>query len=418
MRRLLMVAFHYPPYEGGSGVHRTLKFSKYLPDNGWQPIILSAHPRAYPKIGERQIQEIPREAIVKRAFALDTARHLSIRGAYLRMMALPDPWITWWIGAVWCGLRLIRRYRPEIIWSTYPIATAHLIAFTLHRMTGIPWVADFRDSMTEDNYPPDPWSRRCYRLIEKKVVTNAARIVFTTESTRQMYVERYPALSADRCIVIPNGYDEEDYAGLSSLSKSDAVNGRPVRLVHAGVIYPEERDPRSFFRALRRLKAEGKVSAGTLRVDLRASGNEECYGALLSAMGIADIVRLLPALSHREAIQDCAAADGLLVLQAASCNHQIPAKVYEYLRLGRPILGLTPEGGDTALLLKLLGGATIIDLADEESLYRLIPGFLSSVRSGRHPLPDRRKVNCYSREYQTSQVARCLAELAPSKKRD
>ena len=85
MRKLLMVAFHYPPIRGSSGVHRTLKFSRYLPSLGWQPIVLTAHPRAYASVGDEQLSEIPAEVPVERAFALDTARHLSIRGAYVRL---------------------------------------------------------------------------------------------------------------------------------------------------------------------------------------------------------------------------------------------------------------------------------------------------------------------------------------------
>jgi glycosyltransferase involved in cell wall biosynthesis len=406
-----MVAFHYPPYEGGSGVHRTLKFSRYLPGCGWVPVILSAHPRAYPNVGDNQLQEIPREVIVKRAFALNAARHLAIRGCYLRFMAVPDPWVSWWIGGVWAGLKLVRQYRPEIIWSTYPVATAHLIGLTLHCMTGIPWVADFRDPMTEENYPPHPWSRRSYRWIEKRVAKNNTRIIFTTESTRQMYLRRYPALRLDRCLVIANGYDQEDFDGVPSVSSLHSPLEQPLRLVHAGVIYPDERDPSFFFRALSRLKADGKISANALRVDLRASGSEAYYSAVLSELGISDIVRLLPALSHRKTIEDCAGADGLLLLQAASCNHQIPAKVYEYLRLAKPILALTPDEGDSGKLLKEVGGATLVDLTNEEAIRKAIPQFLTSIRKNLHPRPDAERAGRYSRQYQAAQLSACFSEI-------
>ena len=103
MRKVLMIAFHYPPYQGGSGIHRSLKFSRYLRGYGWHPIVLSAHPRAYPKIGDHQLREIPLDVIVERAFALDTAKHLSFRGRYLRLLALPDQWVSWWAGAVCAG---------------------------------------------------------------------------------------------------------------------------------------------------------------------------------------------------------------------------------------------------------------------------------------------------------------------------
>jgi glycosyltransferase involved in cell wall biosynthesis len=411
MKKVLMVAFHYPPYEGGSGVHRTLKFSRYLPDHGWQPMVLSAQSKAYPQIGEDQVRQIPPEIIVKRAFALDTARHLSIRGRYLRFMALPDHWISWWIDAVRAGLALVRRERPDILWSTYPIATAHLIGLSLQRMTRLPWVADFRDSMTEDNYPRDPLIRRSYLWIERKTVKYASRLIFTAPSTKQMYLDRYPSLAADRCAVIANGYDEEDFAGILAPPVTANSNGRGVRLLHAGVIYTDDRDPRAFFRALSRLKLDGVIKAKTVVIDLRASGSEGYYASMLNELKIDDIVRLLPALPHRQALQDCAQADAFLLFQAASCNHQIPAKVYEYMRLGKPILGLTPAEGDTGKLLMEVGGSTVVDLADEEAIYQTIPLFLRSIVNGAGSVPNAAQIFRYSRKHQAAQLATCLSEV-------
>ena len=182
MKRVLMVAFHYPPFVGGSGIQRTLKFSSYLPSYGWLPIVLSANPLAYVQFGNDQVHEIPKNVSVTRAFALDTARHLAIHGFYPRWLALPDRWVSWWLGAVPAGLHLLRKYRPEVIWSTYPIATAHLIGLTLHCLTGVPWVADFRDSMTEEHYPPDSLTRQTYRWIERQAVIRSSRLVFTAHS--------------------------------------------------------------------------------------------------------------------------------------------------------------------------------------------------------------------------------------------
>lgn len=408
-----MIAFHYPPCVGSSGVLRTLKFSRYLPEQGWQPIVLTAHPRAYPQVGSEQLAEIPQESVIHRSFALDTARHLSLRGAYARWMALPDRWSSWWLGAFPAGVRLLRRYRPDVIWSTYPIATAHLIGLTLHRLSGIPWVTDFRDSMTEEAYPPDATVRRLYQRIERQVVRHSACLIFTAASTRRMYVERYPALRPDQCLVIPNGYDEENFADLAMASPGKIPQDRPLRLLHAGLIYPEERDPRPFLRALARLKHDGHLTAGTVQVDLRASGSEDYYTAIIQDLGIDDLVHLLPALPYRQSLQDCADADALLLFQAASCNHQIPAKAYEYLRLHKPILALTDAGGDTAVLLGDNGGATLVALNDERALYCTVPRFLQAVRHGTHPLPDRMKIQHYSRHGQARTLAAHFSHLIP-----
>ena len=409
-----MIAFHYPPFQGGSGVHRTLKFSKYLPKHDWQPIVLSAQPSAYSNTGSSQLAEIPDDVIVKRAFALDAARHLSFRGRYLRIAAIPDQWSSWWLGGVVSGLRLIRKYRPSIIWSTYPIATAHLIGLTLHKLTGLPWVADFRDSMTEEGYPRDEWSRRAYLWIEKQAIRHASRLVFTTNLTRKMYIERYPDADAGRFVVIPNGFDEEDFSGLDGGTTLSPNGHRPIRLLHAGVIYPDDRDPKAFFKALARLKMDRIIDSSILRVDLRASGSESYFEALISDLKIADIVHLLPSISHRAALEDCSKSNGLLLFQAASCNHQIPAKAYEYLRLAKPILALTPSDGDTAGVLMEAGGATIVDLADEIAIRDAIPDFVARVRDRVHPLPALNCVERYNRRNQTAVLAQCLNSLQNS----
>ncbi len=90
MKKVLMIAFHYPPFSGGSGIHRTLKFSKYLPDFGWQPIVLTASRHAYRSSITSADGQVPRGVEIARAFALDSKRHLSFRGKYLQSLALPD----------------------------------------------------------------------------------------------------------------------------------------------------------------------------------------------------------------------------------------------------------------------------------------------------------------------------------------
>ena len=198
-----MIAFHYPPFSGGSGVHRTLKFTKYLPEFGWQPLVLTANRQAYSHSANGH-SEVPDGVETMRAFALDAKRHLSFRGKYLQCLALPDQWISWWPSAVVEGLSLIRKHRPDVIWSTYPIATAHLIGLTLNRLSSIPWIADFRDPMTDTDpqsgqeYPLDARIRRANARIERWTMNHCTRAVVTTPGTLLIYVNRFPAVSENR----------------------------------------------------------------------------------------------------------------------------------------------------------------------------------------------------------------------------
>lgn len=155
-RRVLMIAYHFPPLAGSSGIQRTLRFAQHLPAHGWEPLVISANPRAYENTSDDLLGEIPPGTIVRRPFALDTARHLAIKGRYPGFMARPDRWVSWRFAGVREGLRMIREFQPQAIWSTYPIATAHLIGHELACRSGLPWVADFRDPMAQEGYPSDP----------------------------------------------------------------------------------------------------------------------------------------------------------------------------------------------------------------------------------------------------------------------
>ena len=246
-----MIAFHFPPLSISSGIHRTLSFARHLLGAGWQPIVLSASPRAYENVSAAHVDPIPRQVIVERAFALDTARHLAVFGRYPAVLARPDRWASWWFGGVFAGLRLVRKYRPTAIWSTYPIATAHTIAATLSRLSGLPWIADFRDPMAQEGYPSDLKTRASFRRIEERALRSSAYAVFVAPGAARMYSRRYPDIPTERFKVIENGYDEEAFrVAEAAAAERKPLNPGSVTLLHSGIVYPSERDPAMLFEAL------------------------------------------------------------------------------------------------------------------------------------------------------------------------
>lgn len=413
-KRVLMIAYHYPPMRGSSGIQRTLKFSQYLPQSGWGPVMLSAHPRAYTNPGDDQMGDIPSSVPVTRAFALDTARHLAIGGRYAGFMALPDRWASWCLGAIPAGWRLIRRHRPAVIWSTYPIASAHLIGLVLRRLTGLPWVADLRDPMTDVSYPSDPRTRRVFQWIERKTIEHCTVAVCTTPGAIKTYENRFPAIPRDRFRLIENAYDEENFADAErgGAAAAPGAHGGPLTLVHSGIIYPSERDPAPLFQALAALKQQGAVSGATLRVVLRATAHDDYLAGLIAEHGIADLVQLAPHVPYRTALVEMLSADGLLILQATNCNHQVPAKLYEYLRARRPILALTDSDGDTAATLRQAGVDSIAPLDQKDAIIDALPRFLEQVRNGTAPLASAAVIAAHSRRARTEQLAQLLDQVA------
>jgi len=412
MKRVLMTAFHFPPLAGSSGIQRTLSFARHLPRFDWQPLILTAHSRAFANVSDDQLGDVPSGVIVERAFALDSSRHLALFGRYPAFAARPDRWITWWFGAVLRGLAMIRRHRPVAIWSTYPIATAHKIGYTLHRLSGLPWIADFRDPMTEDGYPADRKIRQSYKKIEEAAVRSAAIGVFVTPGLARLYGERYRDVPNARLAVIENGYDEEILAPLDgTAAREGPLLPGAFTLLHSGVVYPNERDPTQFFQALRRMLDEGNLKPGELRVRLRAPVHETLLAELIGTFRVADIVELAPPIPYRQALQEMMRADGLLVLQAGNCNDQIPAKVYEYLRCRRPIIGLTDPDGDTAGLLRKAGIDNIARLDSAQEIAFELRRFLDRARQGGAAPRDDAFVRGASRLNRTRELAGLLDRL-------
>jgi glycosyltransferase involved in cell wall biosynthesis len=403
MKRLLMVAYHFPPLAGSSGIQRTLRFVQHLPALGWEPIVLTAHPRAYEATSGDLAAEVPAGVPVTRAFALDTARHLSLFKRYPGFLARPDRWMSWQWGAVPAGLRLIRERRPAAIWSTYPIATAHAIGATLHRRSGVPWIADFRDPMAQEGYPADPQTWQTFKVIEETAVREAARCVFVTPGAARMYRERYPDADPSRLTVIENGYDPESFVTAEGLAAAAGpLNPGVVTLLHSGIVYPSERDPTQLFEALGRLRPHG------VRVRFRAAVHDELLRKLAETHGVAEQVEILPPIPYRAALEEMLRADGLFVMQASNCNEQIPAKIYEYFRARRPILGLTDPAGDTAGALRAAGIDAIAPLDSANAIARELETFVDRLRRGEAAMPGHDAVERCSRRHRAEELAGLL----------
>ncbi len=406
-----MVAFQFPPFAMSSGVQRTLRFVQHLPEHGWQPIVLSAHPRAYAATSADLLKDVPPDTRVERAFALDAARHLAIAGRYPAVFARPDRWRSWALGAVPAGLRLIRELRPDVIWSTYPIATAHLVAHRLHELTGIPLVADFRDPMAQEGYPADPKTRQAFVDIEEKLSRTASKLVFVTPSAHAMYRARFRALPEDRFAIIENGFDEAAFAMAERGLRPAALTPGCATLLHSGIVYPSERDPTALFAALSRLRIAGRVSPTNLRVRFRAPVHDDLLKQLATQSQTTDLVEILPAVPYRDALAEMLQADGLMVMQGANCNEQIPAKLYEYLRARRPVLGLADPAGDTGKTLLASGVTNVAKLEDSGQVEKALVDFLAGVRAG---LPDRpmdARLQAMSRQARAGQLAALLESV-------
>lgn len=361
VKHVLFIAFHYPPEASSSGVLRTLKFTRYLEELGWRVSVLTLNKSAYAMVDPALEAQIPKSAHVIRTPFINTKWHLAIKGRYPALLAIPDNWIGWYPWAINAGSKLISQDPPQVIYSTSPHATSHLIARRLAQKHHLPWIADFRDPWYEEPAEPgtpaiNHWAAR---HLEKKVIKAASHVTATTDALRDSLSARYADLPIEKFSTIANGYDETDFAG---------INKKPIRsphmvILHAGSINPDYRDPRPLWDAYREALKSGELQEGIILFKFIGPGEFSQsleIKTYLTQYNMQDAVEFLPRLPYAQALSLQAEADLLLLLQASrDTEGLVPAKLYEYLRCLSPVLALVPMGASQRIIEETRGGWAI-----------------------------------------------------------
>lgn len=369
MRSLVYVAYFFPP-TGGAGVQRTVKFCRYLPDHGWKPRIVTVNESHYWMRDPSLTDDLPESVEVvrtrawtgpallgrffgRRAGGEPNARRSGKLQRLLRDVSrfvfLPDPYVGW----VPFAARAVRSLLEEgsVLLTTSSPDSSHLVGL-LAADGSTPWIADFRDPWVRrmSFEPATGWHRLAQLEMERRVVQKASRIVVTSDATRADFLERYRGLDPGKVVCIPNGYDEDDFPRTVP-APSDSFS-----LLHLGQLNPERGigpllDHLEAFFALR-VQARS-VTEVTLVGPRYVEDEEE-----VRHRGLGDVVRFEDALPHREAVQRLYRARLLLLMEQESDAGRLilPGKIFEYLRSGRPILGLVPNGAAWELIDRLDAG--------------------------------------------------------------
>lgn len=427
MKRVLMIASAYPP-QSGAGVQRTVKFVRYLPRFGWEPLVLTVRTPLYNRLPDptmlREVEGVPaaRTGVVTRdqirgfwdivGFLLTPMLRLAGKDrVYLREGMLwrtlnflqPDPWITWLPTAIPEGLAMVRRYRPQVLYATAPSWTALLVGLGLSWLTRLPLVADFRDPWTTNNLLPSPvkWRRRVDARLERAVIARAARVVSVTPRMTETFVNDYRQVPRERFVTIFNGYDPED------IPPAPPVRPEPDRLcfAHVGSLYGT-RSPAVFLQALQRVFASRPQMRQDLRV--RFVGQIDSGKELLAAPEFAGVVESTGPVDHKVAAIYLVTSDILLLIQHPGALVTLPGKVFEYLAAPSHILACGPPDGEAAAFLRQTGGATIVDGADPAAIAEAIRHLYAAWKQG---TLDGRRDPVVVRQFDRRELARQLAEV-------
>lgn len=377
---VLIVSAYFPP-ASLPGVHRVIRFARHLREDGWPVSVITMDPiyfdryarndetlleqvadgvcvhrtkvfRGLKKISEvkERLRWTPKKPMNKRKPA-STAGTKSRPTAWQRLkewvidiVTFPDRDIGWFWYAVRQGRELLERNRVDVILSTAPPHTSHLVAANLSRRFNIAWVADFRDPMARI---PFYWSRKGKRLkkarwerLEKRIVAKADAVILNTDRMKKEFENVYGEKVYQKLYCVTNGFDSELFKKYEEI---EPAQGDRLIITHAGSLYGS-RNPIALFEAMALAIAAGRIPKEGIRLNLLGSYVRD-WGLpeKMDELTLGSVVNLLAAVPHRECLMSMAASHVLLVIQPESII-QVPAKLYEYMALRRPILALAPEG--------------------------------------------------------------------------
>jgi glycosyltransferase involved in cell wall biosynthesis len=411
MKSVLFIAYNFPP-AGGAGVQRSLKFVKYLPQFGWQPVVVTTTPEAYPFLDKSLSADIPLGTHIHRVRSLDIngLRPLLTRLKLEKFVTaanvalqLPDAALLWSYLARFIISRLAQQHQPSLIYSSSGPASAHLLGMWAKRELELPWVADFRDPWSESRRVPyPPGYRLINRRLEHRVLTTADRVVTISEPL----AKDLHRLSGYRQsgIVIENGYDEDDVPAHPPCPTARFTISYTGTFSHL-------RRPDAFLDAVEHLIASDQIPLAQIRV-LVAGNNTERYipsRPPFERVGYIDHAAL--SSLRRE-------SDVLLLIQDPAPENRgaYSGKLFEYLGSNRPTLAIGHPGSVAAQLIRSTQ-AGVATTHDPSEIAAAILEFYQAWKAGRFEHSPRWEIiQQYTRRNLTARLAaefdRLVAEAA------
>ena len=398
MKRVLIISYYWPP-TGGSGVQRWVKFAKYLPQEGWQPVIYTPENPEQLAVDASLEAEVPAEAEIVKTRIIEpyelyrkflrksghgeaavevnpvNAQNKSllqkaamwVRGNLFR----PDPRCLW-IGP---SVRFLKNYLKDhpvdLIVSTGPPQSMHMIGRRLSLETGLPWIADFRDPWTKIFYFKHlsmmPSTQKWHRRMEKKVLDDASAVVAVSPLVQQ----EFQAMTQTSVELITNGFDECDFPE----GRAEEAAGGPDNdfvITHTG-LFAADGNPTVFWKVLAdKCKADDSFRKH-LKIKLVGKIDSQITGSL-EAAGLSDNVINLGYQPHAVAVEEQRAASLLILPLRKEPEYKavLPGKLFEYLASWRPVLGIGQTDGAMSIILNTTKTGLVLDWNDEASLARFI----------------------------------------------
>lgn len=437
MKRVLIISYYWPP-TGGSGVQRWVKFAKYLPSEGWQPVIYTPENPEQLAIDESLAAEVPSEAEVikthitepyelyrkflrrsghgKEAVEVNpvNARRKSplqkaamwIRGNMFR----PDPRCLWIRPSVKFLKKYLKEHPVDIIVSTGPPQSMHIIGMKLSQETGVPWVADFRDPWTKIFYfkhlSMTKATERWHHRMEKKVLDNADAVVAVSPLVQQ----DFQAMTDTPVELITNGYDECDF---NTRKDGQPAGGKdiPFTITHTG-LFAADGNPTTLWEVLAEKCSKDEDFRKSLNIRLIGKTDRQIISSLISS-GLADNMTDAGYQPHSAAVQEQQNASVLILPLRKEPEYKavLPGKLFEYMASMRPVLGIGQSDGAMAVILERTKTGTVLEWNDKEAIAKYIDISWEKHQKGELTAADA-DISGYSRRALTRRMADLLEKYS------
>ena len=360
MKNILFISYFFPPL-GGPGVQRSVKFCKYLPEYGWNPIVLTVKNISYiayddslePEVSSLETHRTGSCDVMRILYKIEKLKSSpadqsiytktpSQRKQFFRDIFPIDSKIGWIPFAVHKGKKICITYSIDAIYCSIGPFSSAVVGYKLSKLFDIPLILDYRDLFRGK---PDAtyftsWHERHAFKWEKKILNHASAIIINTNNAQERIQNIFPHIDRQKFSVIFNGYDNEDFKKIIPTKSQD------IAFTYTGGFYGE-RTPEYFLRALVELK-DSNALPKNVKFQFVGNINEQIH-SLFHDSGMMEYIKLIPQVSHRKSIHYLIESDYLMLFIAKRDSEiVIPAKLFEYLAARKPMLAMVPKHGEAA----------------------------------------------------------------------